>query len=309
MISKNLLITGANGFIGRRLLVTLGQNASNNIRVLSRNPIPGYETECCDFLEDKIPSSVFNSIDVVFHLAGFAHDFKSNDKLHKACQAINVDATIKLAKLAIKNKVKKFIFVSSVKAGGRPLKNRCLDENYQSEPDGLYGRTKKEAEVKLMDLCKNTSMRVVIIRPSLVYGNGMKGNLKLMFLGVQKGWFPPLPKINNKRSMVHVDDLVQSLILVSMDKKANDETFIVTDGQPHSSREIYETMCKLIDKKIPFWSLPKWVFRFSIFLNKSLRYRIEKLIGDEWYSSKKIEEIGFKPIKTIKNLNENEKIL
>lgn len=305
MITKKILVTGGNGFIGNRLIFALKNNSSNKINALSRNKVSGCDTFYCDFLRNEIPDSALKSVDVIFHLAGFAHDFRSNTSVKDIYKIINIDATIELAKLAIKNKVKKFVFVSSVKAGGKPLKNHCNDESHQFEPDEIYGKTKREAEIKLLKLSKNTSMDVVIVRPSLVYGNGMKGNLRLMLSGVEQGWFPPLPKIKNKRSMVHVDDLVQALILLSIDKRANNEIFIVTDGYNYSSREIYEAMCSIVGKKNPSWAIPLWFLSALSLSSKRIKFKVDKLIGDEWYSSKKIEALGFKPKNTIIKLNEN----
>ena len=305
MSIKKYLLTGANGFIGTRLLVALNKN-EYDIRVLSRKSLPKYESVCCDFLRDQIPSSALTSIDTVFHLAGFAHDFRNTEKVDAIYQAINVDATVKLAELAIKNKVKTFIFVSSVKAGGKSYDNKCMSESDQGEPEGVYGKTKREAEIKLLEMSLNSDMDIVIIRPSLVYGKGMKGNLHLMFSGIKKGWFPPLPKIKNRRSMIHVDDLVQALIMVSKEERARNEIFIVTDGHPYSSREIYETMCNILNKSIPLWSVPSWLLNFMSKFNKTLQYKIDKLIGDEWYSSEKIESIGFEAKISINKLDENE---
>jgi UDP-glucose 4-epimerase len=106
--------------------------------------------------------------------------------------------------------------------------------------------------------------------------------------------------------MIHVDDLVQALIMVSKEERAKNEIFIVTDGNPYSSREIYETMCNILNKSIPFWSVPSWLLNFMSKFNKTLQYKIDKLIGDEWYSSEKIESIGFEAKISINKLDENE---
>ena len=305
MAKRKILVTGANGFVGLRLLEHI-KNMDFDIRVLSRKPSSQYESISCDFLKNKIPLDALNAIDIVFHLAGFAHDFNGGSESNFIYQAINVDATVQLAELAVKSNVKTFVFVSSVKAGGRSKHlNKCMNENDQMEPDGIYGKSKREAELRLLEISRNSEMDVIIIRPSLVYGKGMKGNLNLMLTGIKNGWFPPLPKIKNRRSMVHVDDLVEALIMVSFNRSINREIFIVTDGHPYSSREIYDAMCNSLGKKIPKWGLSPWIFVLMSKLNKRVSYKIDKLLGDEWYSSDKIESIGFKAKKSI-NLNKNE---
>ena len=105
-----------------------------------------------------------------------------------------------------------------------------MTEEDQGEPEGIYGKTKREAELILLEIGRQSGMQVSIVRPSLVYGQGVKGNLRLMLSWIEKGWFPPLPEVNNRRSMIHVDDLVRALLLVAGDDRANGEIYIATDG-------------------------------------------------------------------------------
>ena len=125
-----------------------------------------------------------------------------------------------------------------------------------------------------------------------------------MLHGIKKGWFPPLPETGNRRSMIHVDDLVRAILLVAEDKRANGEIFIATDGTPYSSRKIYNTMCDLKGKVIPKWSVPKSLFNLAGLLIPSIKYKINKLLGDECYSSDKLEALGFKAKKTLRDMNE-----
>ena len=188
-----ILITGGTGFVGERLINKL-RSTGHQLRVISRNPIPGIETVVVDLMEASIPSEALSGVDTVFHLAGIAHDFREAAKMRNIYYAINVDSTIQLAELAIQNKVKRFIFVSSVKAGGSSITGHCMTEEEQGEPEGIYGKTKREAELKLLKVAGN-HMHVSIVRPSLVYGPNAKGNLQSMLSGIRKGCFPPLPEI------------------------------------------------------------------------------------------------------------------
>ena len=299
---KNILISGVTGFIGQRLVKAVDYN----IRVLSRIEQPDYETVVCDLQSEVIPDNTLDGVDTVFHLAGFTHDFRDAVKIQKLYQKINVSATIRLAKLAVKSNVKRFVFVSSVKAGGYSTFGMCTSEEGQGDPEGVYGKTKREAELKLLKIGKESGMHVSIIRPSLVYGPNVKGNLQLMLSGIKKGWFPPLPETGNKRSMIHVDDLVRAILLVSDDDRANGEIFIATDGDPHSSREIYNAMCSVLDKSIPKWSVPKFLFDMAALISPRIKYKLNKLLGDEYYSSVKLEALGFKAKKTLKDMNETD---
>jgi len=296
------LITGATGFIGRKLADVV----DGEIRVLSREKHSDYDTIVCDLQSEVIPDQALNNVNTVFHLAGFAHDMRDESKIADLYYQMNVSVTVQLANLAVKSGVKRFVFVSSVKAGGISTPNKCIKENDQSDPEGIYGKTKREAELALLKIGKESGMHVSIIRPSLVYGPNAKGNLKLMLSGIKKGWFPPLPETCNQRSMIHVDDLVRAILLVAEDKRSNGEIFIATDGTPYSSCEIYNTMCGVIGKLIPKWSVPKILFDIASLASPRIKYKINKLLGDECYSSAKLEELGFKAKKSLKDMNETD---
>ena len=300
---EKILVTGATGFVGLRLL-KLFETDEYKIQILSRQPHPDHETIVCDLGQKQIPASALASVDTVFHLAGFAHDLNDASKVEKLYHAVNVDASVQLAELAIQQGVQNFVFVSSVKAGGRAIAGQCMTEENQGEPEGIYGSTKREAELKLLEIGRQSGMQVSIVRPSLVYGPGVKGNLRMMLSGIDKGWFPPLPETGNHRSMIHVDDLVRALLLVANDERANGEIFIATDGQPYSSREIYEDMCHVLGKPVPQWSVPKSFFDLAGSVSSRIRYKVDKLLGDECYSSEKLQALGFKAEKSLREMND-----
>jgi len=296
------LITGGTGFIGDRLAKAIKQN----IVVLARRKHEQYETIICDLEKDNVPEDVFDGVDSVYHLAGIAHDSRDSSQIPNIYYEVNVSATIQLANLAVKSGVKRFIFVSSVKAGGTSNINKCTNEENQFDPEEIYGKTKREAELSLLKICKESDIHVSIIRPALVYGPNVKGNLRLMLSGIEKGWFPPLPEIGNQRSMIHVDDLVRAILLIAKDKRANGKIFIATDGTPYSSREIYNAMCNAAGKSIPKWSVPKVLFDILGLVNSKVNYKINKLLGDECYSSEKLEALGFKAKKSLNDINETD---
>ena len=299
------LVTGSTGFIGNRLLGLL-KTINCDVRLLARSKVDDYETVVCNLGQQRIPKQALESIDTIFHLAGFAHDMQDPSKVKHLYHAVNVEATVELARLAVISGVKRFVFVSSVKAGGSPLSERCASEGDQGDPEGVYGKSKREAELKLLKIGKESGMHISIIRPSLVYGPNVKGNLKLMLAGIKKGWFPPLPETGNRRSMIHVDDLVRAIFLVAEDNRANGEIFIATDGKPYSSREIYSAMCNIVGRSVPKWSIPKFLFNMIAIISLKIRYKVDKLLGDECYSSKGLEALGFKAQRTLKEMNETD---
>lgn len=290
-----VLVTGATGFIGHRLVMRLKEKVAR-LKVLSRSQHPEYDTVVCDLQREVIPDGALEGVDMILHLAGFAHDMRVATEMDGVYRKVNVDATVRLAELAVGSGVNRFVFVSSVKAGGR------LET--EGEPDGIYGETKREAELRLLEITQQSAnMHVAIVRPALVFGPRVKGNLALMQSGIKQGWFPPLPGTGNRRSMIHVDDLVQALLLVAEDSRANGEIYIATDGKPHSSREIYEAICHAVGKPIPNWSVPKFLFNALAKLSPKLRYKVDKLLGDEYYSSDKLEKLGFRAEHTLKDWN------
>lgn len=244
-----------------------------------------------------MPDDALLRISTVYNLAGYAHDLGVASSVTHLYLAVNVDATVRLANLAVDSGVKSFVFVSSVKAGG------CSEDDVATRPVGVYGKTKREAELKLLEIGQQSGMHVSIVRPSLVYGAGAKGNLALMRRGIEQGWFPPLPEIENRRSMIHVDDLVQTLLLVAEDERANGDIFIATDGIAYSSQEIYEALCHSVGKAVHNWSDPKFLFNALAKLSTKLKYKVDKLLGDEYYSSEKLEKMGFRAERTLKDWN------
>ena len=296
-----IFVTGATGFIGQRLLFRL-EAYGKEILVLSRREYLQHETFICDLLRDSVPDHALNGVDTVFHLAGYTHDMKNEFEVAERYRLVNVNSTVHLAELSVIAGVKNFVFVSSVKAGGRAVLGQCVTEDEQGQPEGIYGRTKREAELKVLDIGQQSGMHVSIVRPSLVYGPGVKGNLALMQSGIQSGWFPPLPETNNRRSMIHVDDLVRAIVFAAESDQANGEILIATDGVPHSSREIYEAICHSVGKVPHSWSVPKLVFDLVGTMSSKVRFNLDKLLGDECYSSAKLEAFGFQTEKGLIDL-------
>ena len=156
---NNVFVTGASGFVGQRLVNALTKK-NVKLRLLSRENQIDFETVVCDLQTEKIPDEALKGIDTVFHLAGFAHDLRDASMIEHLYQLINVDATVDLIKLAAASGVKRFVFVSSVKAGGTALSKKCMTEIDQNTPEGIYGHTKREAELKILDIGRKTGKTI-----------------------------------------------------------------------------------------------------------------------------------------------------
>lgn len=280
-----ILITGGSGFIGSKLIKVLEKNHSE-IRLLSRKNIIGKKVYLCDFLIDKIPFDAFNNVDTVYHLAGCAHDINGiND--NEIYTKLNTETTLELAKISEKNGVKNFIFLSSVKA---------------DNPQDIYGISKLNAERGLLEIAKYSDMRISIIRPALVYGPNVKGNLETMIKGIKKGWFPPLPNTFNKRSMIHVDDLIAAIIFIKNSKNSDRVLFTATDGIGYSSSDIYDILSVAVGKKVRLLRVPIIFFNILSYIHPSLKFKVNKLLGDDFYSSERLEKLGFKPAKSLADI-------
>ena len=281
------IVTGSSGFIGSRLCHFLDEKDYRVIKIARTEKEDHQVDLICDFETDKLKDGAMVGVDTVFHLAGHAHDVSDPKRSIDRYVKLNIDATRDLAIQASEEGVNTFIFVSSVKAGFSSSKDEKL-----KEPLSIYGKTKRKAELELIEFSKHTDMKILIIRPSLVYGPNLKGNLSSMKKAINQGWFPPLPVIKNKRSMVHVDDLVRAILLVH-EKGIESEIYNITDGFNYSTTEIYETLCKILEKNPPNWRLPLFIFNMLSFIPGRINQTISKLLEDESYSSSKIESLGF----------------
>ena len=150
-----VFVTGATGFIGKRLLCCL-KDKGKNIKILSRQTHPEYETLVCDLQSDLIPDGALDGVDSVFHLAGFAHDLRDPSEVEHLYRTVNVDATVRLTELAASSGIKRFVFVSSVKAG------TIHEDDLYGLPKGVYGETKREAELKTLEIGMQSEMHVSI---------------------------------------------------------------------------------------------------------------------------------------------------
>lgn len=303
-MSKEVLVTGANGFIGTRLCRLLTSHGYK-IRILSHKRLDdNSEAFQMDLASDNCPLGLCTGIEAIFHLAGKAHDLAENSEDVKHYFDINTEGTRKLLEAARQADVKQFIFFSSVKAVGN-LENQLMDESVTAEADTPYGQSKFAAEQLV--LFGGYVPKPVVIRPSMVYGKAEKGNLARMIRAIARGVFPPLPETQNLRSMVHVDDVARAALLAAENPNAAGQIYIVTDGHFYSTRQIYDWIRSALAKPSIGWSIPLGLLnglaKTGDFISQILGRRflfdsaaLQKLTGSACYSSAKIEaELGFQP--------------
>ena len=293
---NRVLVTGATGFIGRRLSQPGDRGMARDVAGM-----PGAVRG--DLLDPGSLAAACDGIDTVFHCAGYAHAFAHSDPdVH---WRINFEGTHNLIAAASAVGVKRFVFLSSVKAMAEPG-DACVDEDWPGEPVTAYGKAKLAAEETVLEAGVKYGMHVVNLRLAMVYGRGGRGNLERMASGIRAGWFPPLPETGNRRSLVHVDDVVEVMRLVAERSEANGRTYIVADPRAYSGREIYDAIHRLCaESSPPTFRVPPWLFHvagrvgdaFGGLLHRSMPLNsevVDRLLGSACYSPARIErELGW----------------
>lgn len=313
---EKALVTGATGFIGQYLVKHL-LNQGYQVRLLLRDQSKRelFPSEVEVYVGDLRDAASLNTlcvgIDVVFHLAGYAHA-KAHPDFARLHHELNFKGTQYLLDAALFAKVKKFVYFSTVKAIADDSK--IVDETCQSYPQSPYGLAKRAAEDILLKAGNQHKINVSILRPALVYGPHFKGNLASMLHAIAKGRFLPLPEVKQYRSMVSVDDICRAAIMAAENPLANGKIYFVTDNVSYSTRDIYQLMMGALGKKVPNWSVPLNVFRgFAMLgdclekiLHKPMPFNAEtldKLFGQALYSSRRIqEELAFEPKDTLETI-------
>ncbi|WP_339880422.1 SDR family oxidoreductase [Pseudidiomarina gelatinasegens] len=276
----NILLTGATGFVGGALLNSL---SGHRVTCFGRS-VPNSKKAAfvyADFNNYDAAALSFANFDAVVHSAARAHVM--NDDAYDTVELyrqINTRGTLNLAEAAAAQGVKRFIFISSIKVNGESTDvNERFSVYSKVNPTDPYGLSKHEAEIGLRKIAAETKMEVVIIRPPLVYGRGVKGNFASMMNLAKRNLPLPLGRINNKRSLVAIDNLVDLIVTCIDHPNAANETFLVSDDLDVSTTELFELMTKGVGKKPRLLPIPKKLLQVAgTFLGK--QEIIERLLGN-----------------------------
>ncbi|MBA1275225.1 UDP-glucose 4-epimerase family protein [Stutzerimonas azotifigens] len=296
-----VLVTGASGFVGAAL-VTMLKRQGHDLVAATRGPVSvpvdGVEYHAVGDIGNAPDwQAVLPNIDVVVHAAARVHvmDERSQDPL-QAFRRVNVVATLDLARRAAESGARRFIFISSVKVNGEfTLPDRPFRPDDEPAPLDPYGISKLEAEQGLLALSRQCAMDVVIIRPVLVYGPGVKANFRSMMNWLCRGIPLPLGAVANRRSLVALDNLTDLVATCLAHPAAADQIFLVSDGEDVSTPELLQRMAGVLGRRARLVAIPVgWMTAFARVLGRGAI--VQRLCGSLQVDITKNETLlGWRP--------------
>jgi UDP-4-keto-D-QuiNAc 4-reductase len=301
-----LLLTGSSGFVGsallRRLVVT-GQDVRACYRVFPSTLPDGAESFAIpDFTSEGAWRAALNGVKVLVHAAARVHvmDDDAADPLQEF-RRVNVQGTLTLGRWAAEAGVRRFVFISSVKALGEgTLPGAPFYADTLPAPEDAYGISKWEAEQALQQLAQETGMEVVIIRPPLVYGPGVKANFASMMLWLS--WGVPLPLgavTQNRRSFVALGNLVDLIVVCTRHPAAANQTFLVSDGDDLSTAELLKRMGSALGRHVFLPAVPVFWLEWGARLSGK-RGIYDRLCGSLQVDIRKTRQLlGWTPLLTV----------
>jgi nucleoside-diphosphate-sugar epimerase len=281
-----ILITGANGFVGLPLsqhLSALGHQVVGAIRshdsLTTVNPhIQLKEIGDIDEITDW--QDCLGGVECLIHLANRAHIMDEQSSNPWALyRKVNIEGTLNLARQALAAGVKRFIFISSIKVNGEStLPGQALNHRHQRVPVDPYGLSKYEAELGLKLIAEQTGLELVVIRPPLIYGPGVKANFLKIMQWVEKGIPLPLGAVQNQRSLLGLDNLINFIELCLTHPDAAGETFLVSDDHDVSTIELLKEIAAAMHRPSRLFSIPQFLIdKLLILLGQ--RHISERLCG------------------------------
>lgn len=285
---KKILLTGASGFLGKRIAQYLKNSESKELSLVYRkNEFCVDDKQFCvgDINKTTDFSASLSGQDVVIHTAARVHIMRegSVDPLSQF-RMVNVEGTLNLAAQAIEAGVQRFIFLSSIKVNGETtLGQDIFSELDIPNPQDPYALSKYEAERGLLDLANRSDMQLVIIRPPLTYGPGVKGNFAVLIKLILSGLPLPIGLIKNKRSLMALDNLVDLIVTCIDHPNAADQIFLASDGKNVSTLE-------LVKKIATTYNVKTYVFPVPVILMKLIFRLIGKInVADRLFNNLQID--------------------
>lgn len=256
-----IAVTGASGFVGRPVCEQL-RTAGHSVRAIVRSAqapdwLAGWDVVTgCDLDESAAWDQAAAGVDVIVHLAARAHVMSDNPQTSDALyRRANVHVTQGLARAACRHRVKRFVYMSSIKVNGERTGALPFTPNDTPAPEDAYGRSKLEAEMALAEVAAGSALETVIVRPPLLYGPRMRGNMLRLFQIIDRGLPLPFGSIRNARDILFVGNLAALVVVLAGHPRAAGRVFLARDGAPISTPRLVEAVGVAIDERpccIPF---------------------------------------------------------
>ncbi|TRX75964.1 UDP-glucose 4-epimerase family protein [Pseudomonas mangiferae] len=264
------LVTGSTGFVGRVLCPRLVADGWQVRRAVRRPDAQGDSVAIGDIQGGTDWSQALQGVSAVVHAAGCAHVLKTAGRdMESEFRTVNIEGTLNLASQALAAGVKRFLFVSSIKVNGEGTQPGAPYTAFDlPAPEDAYGRSKWEAEKGLRALCEGTPMQLVIVRPPLVYGPGAKANFAALIRLVNSGLPLPLGRLDNRRSLVALDNLVDLLAVCLRHPAAAGQTFLVRDGEDLSTSDLVRRLAKASQRPSRLLPMPGFARRLMLMLGQ-----------------------------------------
>lgn len=245
-----IIVTGSNGFVGREVCAVLDKRGIP-FRAVVRKAVESGQIGVGDLNANTDWRKPLAGCTTVIHLAARVHMMSETvDDPLAAYREVNVDATVSLARQAVEAGVRRFVFVSSVKVNGEGTQDKAYTADDRPAPCDPYGQSKMEAEAALLALGRETGLEVVVVRPPLVYGPGVKANFLNLVKLVRMGLPLPFGRADGYRSMVALDNLVDLLLTCATHPNAPGSIFMVSDGQDVNVGDLVRMIGNAMGKKV-----------------------------------------------------------
>ncbi|HHT9779598.1 TPA: NAD-dependent epimerase/dehydratase family protein, partial [Legionella pneumophila] len=294
-----ILITGATGFIGRSLVpALLSEGHDVRCAVLQLDSTLQAEQIVINNLEVHTDwTDALRNVEIVIHLAARVHIMKeyATSSLDEYCK-INSIATKNFVEQAAQNNVKRFIFLSTIKVHGEFSQNNLpFSEDCRTQPEDPYAKSKLYAEQFIQEICQNTRMEFVILRPPLVYGPYVKANFLRILQLVDKKWPLPFGSIYNKRTFIYIDNLVSAISAVVSEPSAANQVYLVADDCSWSLTQLVQTLSRKMNTKLFLIPIPVQILIF-LFKLCGLKNINTRLFSSLEVSNEKIKsQLGWTP--------------
>lgn len=301
----SILVTGANGFVGRAVCAALVQKG-HTVRAALRNPakfaIAGCEVAKVPSIgADADWSGALHGITTVIHLAARVHVMQNKDADPlEAFRSVNTAGAERLARAAAASGVKRLVYVSSIKVNGEGTVNgHQYSEKNDPAPHDPYSISKWDAEQALWRVSQETGMEVVIVRPPLVYGAGVKGNFIQLLKVLAKRIPLPLASVCNQRSLVYVENLSDALTVCAAHPAAAGQTYLVSDGEDISTPGLLRRLGEAIGRPARLFPCPPALLKWAGALT-GRSAQVERLMDSLQVDSGKIRrELNWTPPYTL----------